>query len=341
MPDLPDACAALLELQHGVIARWQAGPCGLPAHVIDEHLRRKRWQPLYRGTYAAFTGEPGRRTVLWAAVLRAGSAAVLSHRTAAHLDGLADRPGGLIHVTVPAGQQVAVTAHERHRAAPGLRVYRSRRLAESRHPSRMPPRTRIEETALDLVNHSGSLDEALSWLATACGRRLTTPERLRQAAAARGRLRWRQEVSATLDDIGYGANSLLELRYVRDVERPHGLPSARRQARRTAEGRKEYLDNLYEAYRLGVELDGQAAHPVTSRWADIRRDNFSAVSGILTLRYGWSDVTSRPCAVAAQVAAVLQTRGWRGRPSRCGPCCALPPHECVDLSAISTEKSTR
>lgn len=324
MPDLPDACAALIELQHGVIARWQAGPCGLPPQVIDARLRQGRWQPLYRGSYAAFTGEPGRRAVLWAAVLRAGPEAVLSHWTAAHLDGLADRPGGLVHVTVPAGQQVSVTTQERHRAAPGLRVYRSRRLAESRHPSRTPPRTRIEETALDLVSHSASLDEALSWLATACGRRLTTPESLRQAAAARGRLRWRQEVSAALDDIGQGTHSLLELRYVRDVERPHGLPAAQRQARRLANGRTAYLDNLYKAYRLGVELDGQASHPVAGRWSDIRRDNLSAVSGIVTLRYGWADVTTRPCSVAAEVAAALAARGWSGRPTPCGPRCALP-----------------
>jgi hypothetical protein len=324
MPDLPDACRTLLELQHGVIARWQAGPCGLPSPFIDAQLRQGRWQPLYRGSYAAFTGEPGRRAVLWAAVLRAGPDAVLSHLTAAHLDGLADRPGGLVHVTVPADRRVVLSSGERHPAAPAFRVHRSVLLGSARHPAKLPPRTRIEVTTLDLVSLSADLDEALSWLANACGRRLTTAPMLRQALAERTRMPWRTEVTAALADVGQGAHSLLEFRYVRHVERPHGLPTARRQAQRTAGFRTEYLDNLYEAFRLAVELDGRAAHPVAGRWSDIRRDNLSAVSGLVTLRYGWADVTTRPCAVAAEVAAALQARGWPGRPTPCGPHCPIP-----------------
>jgi len=324
MPALPDACRALLELQDGVLARWQAGSCGVPLQVIDSNLRQGRWQALYQGSYATFTGEPGRRAVLWAAVLRAGPGAALSHQTAAHLDGLTDRRGGLIHVTVPSDRQVLITPRERHPAAPGLRLHRSVRLDTARHPSRTPPRTRIEATTLDLVNSSENLDEALSWLTSACGRRLTTAGVLRQALDERTRMRWRTEVSAALADISEGTHSLLELRYVRHVERPHGLPSARRQVRRSVNGRAEYLDNLYEEYRLAVELDGQAAHPVAGRWSDIRRDNFSAVSGLVTLRYGWADVTSRPCEVAAQIASVLEPRGWPSRAIPCSQACPIP-----------------
>jgi hypothetical protein len=321
---MPEDYRALLELQDGVLARWQAASCGLPGQVIDTHLRQGRWQSLYRGSYAAFTGQPGRRAVLWAAVLRAGPGAVLSHQTAAHLDGLADRPGGLIHATVPAGRKVVITTGERHPSAPALRVHRSVLLNSTRHPARTPPRTRIEATTLDLVNVSAGLDDALSWLAAACERRLTSAETLRQALDGRTRLRWRTEVSAALSDISEGTHSLLEFRYVRHVERPHGLPAARRQARRIAGTRSEYLDNLYEEYQLAVELDGQAAHPVAGRWSDIRRDNYSAVSGLVTLRYGWADVSSRPCEVAAEIARVLQTRGWPSRPVPCNPACPSP-----------------
>ena len=45
--------------------------------------------------------------------------------------------------------------------------------------------------------------------------------------------------------------------------------------------------------------------------------------GIVTLRYSWADVTQRPCQVAAQVAEVLQGRGWRGTPRPCGPTCVI------------------
>lgn len=108
------------------------------------------------------------------------------------------------------------------------------------------------------------------------------------------------------------------------VEQPHRLPRAVRQARVVRDGRVRYLDNFYPDYLLCTELDGRAAHPVGERWRDYRRDNAGATDGIITLRYGWSDVTGRPCQVAAQVAAVLSQRGWTGSPRRCGSGCALP-----------------
>lgn len=116
--------------------------------------------------------------------------------------------------------------------------------------------------------------------------------------------------------------SLLERRYVTDVELPHGLPRARRQARADHRGRPRYLDNLYEEAQLVVELDGQAAHPPEQRWADARRDNENACSGLLTVRYGWADVASRPCEVAAQVSELLRSRGGAVALRRCGPDCA-------------------
>jgi hypothetical protein len=74
-----------------------------------------------------------------------------------------------------------------------------------------------------------------------------------------------------------------------------------------------------------VELDGKVAHPAELRWRDIRRDSASIVEGQKTLRYGWADVTERPCLVAAEVGAVLSGRGWDGRLRRCGRACQLPP----------------
>jgi very-short-patch-repair endonuclease len=123
-----------------------------------------------------------------------------------------------------------------------------------------------------------------------------------------------------------GVHSLLEYRYVRDVEQAHGLPTAERQAR-LIRGvrfpRSQYLDNLYEPFGVAVELDGSAAHPVEDRWADIHRDNFCAGLGILTLRFSWADVTRRACAVAGGFCDVLRRRGWAGQPLRCGPDCTL------------------
>ena len=105
-----------------------------------------------------------------------------------------------------------------------------------------------------------------------------------------------------------GVHSNLEYRYVRDVERPHGLPRAARQVRVIRDGAPRYLDNLYEEGMVCVELDGRTAHPPGERFRDFRRDNAGAADGILTLRYGWSDVTSVPAR------SPRSDRGWAAHP---------------------------
>lgn len=318
------SCQALLDLQHGVIARWQAAQVALDHEAIDTELRHHRWQSIYRGVYAAFTGQPSRHAVLWAGVLRAGPGAMLSPHTAAELDRLTDRPSSSIHVMVGGCQQIRVTGRERSGVAPSVVVHRSAWAAEARHPSRTPPRTRIEETTLDLTQAARSVEDASSWVATACGRRLTTPRLLEVAIAQRARFRWRRELVSALADIADGVHSALESRYVRCVERPHGLPRATRQAAIKLGGGTRYLDNLYRECGVAVELDGQVAHPVEARWRDIRRDNGGAAAGIITLRYSWTDIAAEPCRVAAEIAAVLKTRGWEGHARSCGPNCPAP-----------------
>jgi hypothetical protein len=206
-----------------------------------------------------FSGTPPREAQLWAALHSTGPGAVLSHQTAAELFRLIDQPSSLIHVTVPAPRHID--------RATGVIIHRSTRLDEARHPSLLPPRTRIEETVLDLVQQPADFDAAFDWACRACQRRLTKADLLASAMTRRNRLRWRADLAAALADIGEGVHSLLEYRYVRDVERRHGLPAADRQAR----ARRGYLDNLDEEYQVCVELDGRATHPDDRRWQDIHR----------------------------------------------------------------------
>jgi very-short-patch-repair endonuclease len=163
----------------------------------------------------------------------------------------------------------------------------------------------------------------MSWMARACGRRLTTPERLGAALAERPRARWGRELLAALTDVDSGCHSLLELRYLRDVERAHGLPPGQRQAVRQRSGGRWYDDVYYARFHTRVELDGRVAHPDESRWHDARRDNAAAVHGDMVLRYGWVDVVERPCRTAAEVAATLVRSGWIGRPTLCASACAI------------------
>jgi hypothetical protein len=140
----------------------------------------------------------------------------------------------------------------------------------------------------------------------------------------RKKLRWRAELAEALGDVADGTHSGLERRYLRSVERPHGLPIAIRQARVVRGRHTMYRDVLYEEYGVAVELDGAAAHPPEQGWLDRHRDNAAAVDGVITLRYSWADIAARPCRVAVEVGAVLLSRGWPASPRRCASGCPIP-----------------
>jgi hypothetical protein len=281
--------------------------------MIRARVRNGRWRKLQYGVYATFSGEPGRDASLWAAVLRVGRGAVLSYYTAAELYELIDWPSSAIHVTIPEQRRVA--------ALPGIRLHIATRAEQATHPTLLPPRTRVEETVLDLAGAARTADEACGWITRGVGRGLTTQNRLRGAVVQRTRVRFRAEIAEVLSDQWTGVNSPLEYRYVKWVELPHCLPRGKRQAAATRAGRREYRDVLYDGYGLIVELDGGAPHPGDTWWNEIRRDNAALASGLITLRYGWDDLRMRPCLVADQVYRVLSRSG----PVAARPCSAACP----------------
>ena len=282
--------------------------------MIMTRLERGRWQQLYWGVYAVFTGPPPRETWLWAAVLRAGPGAVLSHLTAAELHGLLDSPAEAIFVTVPANRRISTA---------GIIVRTSWRIAEATQPGREPPRTSVEETVLDLVELASTFDDACGWITRACARWLTTEERLRDALAARKKMRWRPELDDVLAAAGEGIHSVLEYRYLHDVERVHGLPRSSHQVRVVIDGKAVYRDAYYDEYKLAVELDGRLAHPDEERWRDSRRDIQAGARGVQTIRYSWRDVYGHPCQTAVLQAQILKRRGWSGTPRACSEGCPV------------------
>jgi predicted transcriptional regulator of viral defense system len=312
--DIPDGIAELARRQAGSISRKQLLDAGLNPQLIIRRIERSRWQQLYRGVYAVFTGPPPRATWLWAAVLRAGNGAVLSHQTAAELHGLIDAPAESIFVTVPSTRRITT---------PGIVIRMSGRAAEATQPNREPPRTTLEETVLDLAQLARSFDDACGWITRACGRRLSTEEKLRAALASRKKMRWRVELDDVLAAAGDGIHSALEYRYVRDVERAHGLPRSRHQVRVVIDGKTVYRDAYYEEYQVAVELDGRLAHPDDERWRDCQRDNRAGARGVQTCRYSWRDVYGNPCETALLQAQILRQHGWRGSPRPCSAGCPV------------------
>jgi hypothetical protein len=310
-----EALSQLSDAQAGAVSRRQLRGLGVSRGVVRTRLRNRQWQRVHPGTYVVFTGPLPPLTRIWAALLYAGDEAVASHGTAGWLQRLVDDLPARVDVCVPHGH--------RHRGSrPGVRVRQSRHLRDRRHPAHLPPRTRLEETVLDLTDSYATADQVVTLVLRACQRRLTTAARLALRARRRKRLRWRRLISELLAEVREGVHSALERRYFRDVERAHGLPRGTRNLADGSRGRRRYRDVRYRRWRVVVELDGRAAHPDEWQERDDLRDNeVVSADDTRTLRYGWISVAGNPCRTAEQVGRVLNRSGWPGRVQPCGPGC--------------------
>lgn len=283
----------MLKRQSGVVSRRQL----LASGVTDNDLRRLvRRHDLWRVHPGAFVDHNGRLTWgerAWAAV-RACAPAALAGASAlrAHsLPGHESRHQGPIELVVPADRRVS--------PPDGVRVSRSSTFDVDVQAHLSPPRQRLEVAAVRVAARATSTDAAVAVAADAvqCGR--TTVPRLRAALMTQPRNRSTRLLAEILDDVGSGAYSALERRFLKDVERPHGLHTL-------------------------VELDGRLGHEWSAdRWSDLDRDLQNAVAGELTLRAGWRPVL-QPCRLAGLVGAVLLAQGWAGPILPCGPGCQAP-----------------
>lgn len=312
---LPEPLRDLARTHAGVISRAEIAARGVSDTVIRRAVQRGVWRRVHPRVYSVSPTPLTREGLLWAALLYAGSGATLSHETAAEVWRLDDPRDAVVHVTIPVARRV--------RSLPTVRIHYAHRLPTSRHPTRTPPVTRVEDTVLDLIDRARDVQEVVTWLTRSCQRRQTTPELLALALEARKKIRWRGEVEDILGDVEDGAESPLELSYLRRVERAHELPRGSRQRRRRVDGKVQYSDVEYEEFGVIVELDGKVGHIEEASFRDHRRDNAAARQGRVTLRYGWSDSTRRACAVAAEVGVVLRQRGWAGSPRPCTPTCMI------------------
>lgn len=205
---------------------------------------------------------------------------------------------------------------------PGVRVERVRGASSWLTSHRWPPRVTVELALLKVASQR-DLAGAVAVLADACQQGRTDVTKLLHALERLGTLKGRAALVDVLQDVAEGARSVLEHRYLRDVERAHGLPAGRRQVRDARQGRAVVRDVTYEAEGLVVELDGRFGHRDSEdRWADLDRDLDAAVHALVTIRLGWSQVLS-PCRVVGALAAILGARGWAGTPRRCRPGCPV------------------
>jgi hypothetical protein len=313
--------ARLLREQGGIVARRQLLDLGATAHDVRRWLRRRELTTVHTGVYVDHTGRLSRRQREWAAVLACAPAA-LHRESALTAAGLTrDRHGGSaapIHIAIDARRTV--------RELPGVRVERVRRQDVWVEEQRRPPRVTVEYAALKVAStaaESGAEAAAVAVLADVCRQGLSTPRRLLSTLERLPRLPGRGCLADLLQDVDAGVHSVLEHRYLTDVEQAHGLPVGERQVRVVSAERVVFRDVRYGAHRTLVELDGRFGHSdADDRWSDLDRDLAAAVSGQVTVRLGWAQVL-QPCRIAGALARILRARGWRLVPTPCGPACTL------------------
>ncbi|MGC4111641.1 MAG: type IV toxin-antitoxin system AbiEi family antitoxin domain-containing protein [Nocardioides sp.] len=314
----------LLTAQDGVISRRQAQRAGAAPHDLERLVRRREWSRVLPGVFVDHTGPLEWRQRAWAGVLHYWPAALGGESAIRAVLGNGWRvpraTDGLIVIAVDASRNVRAHRGYRPRYVSGL--------VGLVQDNASPPRIRLDDALLLEAGRARSDWAAIDVLASACGSRGTTPRRLADALARHPRLRRRRWLLPVLDDLAAGTCSVLEHGFVTQVERPHGLPRARRQQPDRLDGGRIYRDASYDMFSLYVELDGQLVHGTpTARDSDLDRDldrDLDAASGgRRTVRLGCGQVFDRPCRTAARLASLLEHGGWSGRPRSCGPACEL------------------
>ena len=316
--------------QSGVISRRQALALGLEPHDLRRLVRRRLLTPLLPGVYVDHTGPPTWIQRAWGGVLLCATDARRGPQGAPRADGLgaalcgasamraADGPGR----GEDAGPIWVAVARERRVVAPsGITVVRTFGLEDRVLWNLGPPRMRYDEAALDVALATAGELDAIGAIARAVQSRHTTAVRMQEALGNRARAPRRAFLQGVLSDVARGTCSVLEHAYLTRVERPHGLPSGRRQVRAGTMSGVVYRD-VALCEQVLLELDGRLFHDTAEqRDRDFERDLDAAATAQGTVRLTWGQVVDRPCTTAAKLSLVLERAGWpAGRP--CGVGCA-------------------
>ena len=310
------AYADLLSLQSGVISRRQLhGDAQMAPYDLQRLIRRRDLVRVHDGVYVNHTGELTWLQRAWVGVHLVWPAALTreSALRAADGPGRAASDDSVIHLAVD---------RDRHARVPtaGYRLHRTSGFHERVMWNTSPPRVRIEEALIDVAAREPDDFGAISVLADAIQARRTQAARISAALDARARVPRREFLTGVVADLQHGTCSVLEHGYLTLVERPHGLPTGRRQVLGSSRG-PVYRDVAYDAYDQLVELDGRMWHDrAAQRDADLDRDLDAAVERLGTVRLGWGQVFGRPCKTAARVGRLLEVRGWHGVLTRCPQC---------------------
>ena len=276
-------------------------------------LQSGRWQQPCRGIVVAQSGPLSSMQMLRVAVLWAGPGSALGGLTAAKLQGFRgfDAKGDVIYLVRPVGR-----AQRRTKPPTRVAVHYSRNLTPADiHPVRQPPQTKIARSLVDAAAWMGTDRGAQAVLAAGVQQRLVRVADLTAEVERNERVRRRGLMRETLEDIAGGAHALSEIDFSRLVVRRFGLPEPDRQVpRRDANGKRRWLDVVWEQATLIVEIDGAGHIDVLQYWDDMDRGNDFTLKHYRVLRYAAFVIRYRPEYVASQIRQALRDAGYSCQP---------------------------
>jgi hypothetical protein len=287
--------AALAARQHGVVARRQLLRLGYADDVIDRRIASSRLHVVHRAVFAVGHTRLTTRGHWMAAVLACGPNAVLSHRSAASLWGIARLATSTAEVTIDVDRP----------PRDGLRPHRASSLTAADRAIREGiPLTSLPRTLLDLATilRPDRLERAIEE-----AERLevfdlwAVEELLSRSRGRRGVARLRSALSAYREPAF--TRSELERRFL-ELVKGAGLP--RPSANAWVE--RHEVDVLWRRERLVVELDGYEFHRTrAAHERDRRRDEDLALAGYHVIRLTWKRL-QRPSELARRLRRHLRRR---------------------------------
>lgn len=272
----------LVRRQHGVITRRQLHRFGFTDEAIRHRVGRGRLHPLWPQVYAVGRPQVTDEGFWMAAVLTCGAGAVLSHRTAAVLWGIAKPRRGQVEVSVPSPRD------PRRR---GIKVHRRVEVTKTTRigiPATTPAQTiidlapRLTERQLErTIDEADKLD-------------LTHPEQLRDAAEGK-QGKGARIVRDLLDRRTFLlTDSDLERLFI-PIAEAAGLPTP--ETRTFVNGHR--VDFHFREENLVVEADGGRYHRTPSEQRRDRvREHSHAVAGLTPVRFTHDQIAHEPQYVA-------------------------------------------
>jgi very-short-patch-repair endonuclease len=287
--------AALAERQFGIVAKRQLHSLGIGDEAIKSRRRSGRLRSIHRGVYAVGHGPIAMRGRWLAAVLAYGDGALLSHRSAAALWGLAGPHRGPADVTSPTGRS----------GRDGIALHRGKVHRDERAIRAGIAVTSVARTLIDLA---GVLDE------TRLERAFEEADRLRlldiRALALSCERAKRRRGSGSLRRLVEEARapsyprSPLENRFL-EFCRAH-LSDLQPPATNVLLLGNE-VDAYWPRHRLAVEMDSWEFHRHRAAFErDRTRDAAMQAAGYRVIRLTHRRLQSEPKVVAQELRALLQ-----------------------------------